>query len=91
MVLLDVLGKRWTLRILWELTHQRLTFRALQKNCGEISPTVLNARLKDLRALGLVDLADNGYGQTAHGQSLGRRLISLDQWAEAWADEIKAD
>jgi DNA-binding HxlR family transcriptional regulator len=33
MVLLDVLGRRRALRILWELRADPLTFRALQEAC----------------------------------------------------------
>jgi DNA-binding HxlR family transcriptional regulator len=37
--LLDLLGRRWALRILWELRHEgtTLTFRELQANCGDAS------------------------------------------------------
>ena len=46
MVLLDLLGRRWALRILWELRNDPLTSRALRTACDEASPTVLNERLK---------------------------------------------
>ena len=52
MVLLDLLGRRWTLRILWELRHGALTSRALRTACDEASPTVLQARLSELRCSG---------------------------------------
>ena len=45
LALLDLLGRRWTLRILWELREQPLTSRALRAACDEASPTVLQARL----------------------------------------------
>jgi hypothetical protein len=45
MRLLDVLGKRWTLRVLWELRDERLTFRELRERCDDVSPTSLNHRL----------------------------------------------
>src|ERR1051325_465769 len=54
MVLLDLLGRRWTLRILWELRGAPLTSRALREACDDASPTVLQARLTDLRDAGLV-------------------------------------
>ena len=54
MVLLDLLGRRWTLRILWELRHGPLTSRALREACADASPTVLQARLSELRAADLV-------------------------------------
>ena len=49
MALLDLLGRRWTLRIIWELRSTRATFRALREACGNPSPTVLNERLRELR------------------------------------------
>ena len=60
MVLFDILGQRWSLRILWELRQGPLTFRALRDACDGASPTVLNTRLKALRHLGLVDLGPDG-------------------------------
>ena len=88
MVLLDHLGKRWTLRILWELRVGRLTFRALRSICDDVSPTLLNTRLKELRVLALVDLADTGFGLTPAGQELVAQFTHLDQWAEKWATSL---
>jgi len=86
MALLDLLGRRWALRILWELKDERLSFRALQERCGAPSPTVLNERLKELRESALVDLLEGeGYGLTALGEELGHRLLPLVTWSERWA------
>lgn len=84
MVLLDLLGQRWTLRVLWELRNAPLTFRALQTECDGVSPTSLNTRLKDLRALGVVDVGDEGYILTASGKELCDHLLGLDSWAKTW-------
>lgn len=89
MVLLDVLGQRWTLRILWELRDgSGQTFRMLRANCADISPTVLNKRLKELRDLGLVDQGDDGYALSEDGRALIRHLGPLDAWAKTWADQL---
>ena len=88
MRLLDVLGRRWALRILWELRDQRLSFRELRARCEDVSPTSLNARLKELRALQLVDLTDEGFGYTKWGDELGSQLLTLNGWAEGWARGI---
>jgi DNA-binding HxlR family transcriptional regulator len=85
MALLDLLGRRWALRIIWELREARLTFRALQDACGGVSPTVLNERLKDLRESGLVDLEGDGYGLTPLGHELRQALRPLREWSERWA------
>lgn len=88
MVLLDILGQRWTLRILWELKDDRLTFRQLQTRCEQVSPTLLNNRLKDLRELKLIDHDDAGYGLTVLGTELGEQLSGLDAWSKKWARQI---
>ena len=48
MVVLDLLGRRMALRILWELSRapEPLTFRALQ-TAAETNPSVLNSRLEN--------------------------------------------
>jgi DNA-binding HxlR family transcriptional regulator len=86
MVLLDLLGRRMALRVLWELSQAGapLTFRALQ-DVAETNPSVLNARLKELRAADLVVHAAGGYELTDHGRSLLANFLPLYKWAEAWA------
>ena len=55
MVLLDLLGRRWALRVIWELREgRRLSFRDLMAASGT-SPSVLNTRLMELRAAGIVE------------------------------------
>ena len=89
MVLLDLLGKRWTLRILWELgSGGAASFRELRSRCEEVSPTVLNTRLKDLRRLHLIDLGEAGYELTPYGAELAQMLGPLDAWASRWAEKI---
>ena len=85
MVLLDVLGRRWSLRVLWELRAESLPFRALQERCGGVSPSVLNTRLAELKELDLVVSEAEGYALTAHARALGELLVPLDAWAERWA------
>ncbi len=88
MALLDVLGQRWTLRLLWELGHGSATFRVLRTRCEDVSPTLLNKRLKDLRELALIELGDNGFALTDLGLALVSKLASLDSWANDWADQL---
>jgi len=49
MALLDFLGRRWVLRILWELREETLGFRVLQGRCDNLSPTILSRRLNEMR------------------------------------------
>jgi DNA-binding HxlR family transcriptional regulator len=90
MVLLDVLGQRWTLRILWELRDGPLSFRALRQRCDDISPTVLNARLKTLRDLDLVTLDSAGFAPTARARELDALIVGLDRLASRWASDAAA-
>jgi DNA-binding HxlR family transcriptional regulator len=85
MALLDLLGRRWALRILWELRDGPITFRDLRTRCDEVSPTVLNDRLRELRETGIVEARDGeGYACTEHGEALVKALEPLSEWAAAW-------
>lgn len=84
MVALDALGRRGALRVLWELRHGPLNFRALQA-ASEMNPGSLNARLKELRALDIVGHSGAGYHLTDHGISLMGALKPLQAWADDWA------
>jgi DNA-binding HxlR family transcriptional regulator len=86
MALLDLLGRRWALRILWELRDQTLTSRALRAVCDEASPTVLQARLSELRQAGFVELIPaSGYRLTAMGRELQDNFLPLHRFAERWS------
>jgi len=86
MALIDLLGRRWALRVIWELREARLSFRALQEACDGVSPTVLNDRLRELREVRLVDLADSGgYGLTPMGRELLAVFLPLVEWSKRWA------
>ena len=88
MALLDLLGRRWSLRILWELREDPLTSRALRTACDEASPTVLQARLTELREAGFVELGDSGgYGLTALGRELRETFMPLHRFAEKWSSK----
>jgi DNA-binding HxlR family transcriptional regulator len=88
MALLDLLGRRWALRVLWELRDgEALTFRELQARCGGVSSSVLNDRLRELRDAAIVatEPAAGGYRLTAEGAELLRALEPLSTWAKRWA------
>jgi len=89
MALLDLLGRRWTLRIIWELRDGPLTSRALRTACDEASPTVMQARLSELREAGLVELlASDGYRLTPLGRELMESFLPLHRFAERWSKRI---
>ncbi|WP_244135742.1 winged helix-turn-helix transcriptional regulator [Burkholderia seminalis] len=85
MVVLDLLGRRTALRILWELRGSPLTFRALQEAC-ETNARLLNTRLAELKASGLVEHGEGGYRMTAEGRRLEAALQPLLGWAREWAE-----
>jgi DNA-binding HxlR family transcriptional regulator len=86
MALLDLLGRRWTLRIIWELRDASLTSRALRTACDDASPTVMQARLTELREAGLVELlAADGYRLTPLGRELMESFQPLHRFAERWS------
>ena len=85
MAALDLLSRRWALRVLWELRGASLTFRALRGVCDDVSPSVLNARLAELREVGIVENTPEGYALTASGRSLMKALAPLQRWSTDWA------
>lgn len=88
MALLDLVGRRWSLRVLWELRAEPCTFRTLQSRCDNLSPTVLNTRLHELREAGIVEHAEAGYCLSEQGRSLIAAFLPLHDWAERWATEM---
>lgn len=85
MALLDLLGRRWALRVIWELRAETLTFRELQKRCGGMSSSVLNDRLAELRCAGVVEQGTEGYGMTREGVRLLDLYPPMQAWADRWA------
>jgi DNA-binding HxlR family transcriptional regulator len=86
MALLDLLGKRWTLRVIWELREGAPSFRELQDRCDGMSSSVLAERLADLRSAGIARVADGtGYELTDEGGRLLEALRPLSAWADRWA------
>ncbi len=89
MALLDLLGRRWALRVIWELREQPLAFRALQERCAGMSSSVLNQRLGELRDAGVLEAGPGGYRLTDEGRLLLAAYPPLDAWAERWAQRAR--
>jgi DNA-binding HxlR family transcriptional regulator len=79
---LDLLGRRWALRLIWELRRSALSFSELRRRTA-ISPSVLSARLNDLVSAGIVE-RDPGrrYRLSGRGRELARLLYEINRWAE---------
>lgn len=81
-LLLNVCGRRWALRVVWELRTGPQSFRALREACGNISPSVLQQRLHAWRDLGVIEnIPRLGYRLTARGEQLFLILRRLDRWS----------
>lgn len=92
MAIFDLLGRSWTIGILWHLSDGGdATFGELQQRCEAISPTVLTTRLKELRRAGLVERTDYGYSATRLGRELFEMLEPLGKWSREWATQINSD
>jgi DNA-binding HxlR family transcriptional regulator len=90
MALLDLLGRRWSLRVVWELRGDPLSFRELQQRCGGVSSSVLNDRLAELRDAGALEQSDRGYRLTGEGVLLLEAYPPLHAWADRWARRVGA-
>ncbi|RLA25727.1 MAG: transcriptional regulator [Gammaproteobacteria bacterium] len=79
---LSLAGRRWAFRVVWELRVGPLNFRALQAACGDLSPSVLQRRLHELRDLGIVEkIPQLGYRLSSYGERLFQVLAQLDKWS----------
>jgi DNA-binding HxlR family transcriptional regulator len=87
MAALDLLGRRWALRILWELRDGPLGARTLRATCDEMSSSVLYERLNELRKAGLIKRDALSYALTPIGRELGKAIEPLEQWSRRWARE----
>jgi DNA-binding HxlR family transcriptional regulator len=92
MAALDLLGRRWALRILWELRDGPLGARELQDRCDRMSASVLYERLRELTDAGLLTRDESGaYLLSGLGADLSTALAPLNAWAGKWAAALDGD
>lgn len=89
MAIFDLLGRRWAMGIVWQLSAGPLTFGELQSRCTSISPTVLSSRIKDLTEARLLERTLEGYQLTRTGQDLFDILHPFEKWSNGWAKMVK--
>ncbi|WP_198675888.1 winged helix-turn-helix transcriptional regulator [Kribbella monticola] len=87
MAAMDLFGRRWALRVLWELRAGPLGARALLAQCEGMSSSVLYQRLRELTASGIIAPSTDGYELTRLGAALSQALQPLNEWANTWAEE----
>jgi DNA-binding HxlR family transcriptional regulator len=89
MAALDLFGRRWSLRILWELQPGPLGFRALQQRCDNMSSSVLRQRLTELLDARIVEQRpDLAYALSPLGHGAYRALRPLVRWSDGWAGAL---
>jgi DNA-binding HxlR family transcriptional regulator len=88
MALFDLLGRTWALGVLWQLQNGPYTFRGLQERCDSISPSILNARIKDLREAAIAERTINGYQLTDRGNKLIELIRPFGNWSREWATDV---
>lgn len=93
MALLDLLGRRWALGIMWILAKEGgQSFSSLQEKCETISPGVLTGRLKELQIAQLIERSGRNYVLSALGKELFWHIQPLGLWArERWAQAFTAE
>lgn len=80
---LELLGRRWTLHLVWELRRDSLSFSELRERLA-ISPSVLSGRLAELGRAGVTERdGSRRYRLSGRGRELARLLYELNRWAQA--------
>lgn len=94
---LDLLGGKWKILILYHLSGSRRRFSDLRRLVGSISEKMLSQQLKEMVADGLLRRIDFKtvpphveYELTAFGQNLCGTLKAVCEWGSANMDEIVA-
>ncbi|MCU7727458.1 helix-turn-helix transcriptional regulator [Actinoplanes sp. KI2] len=92
MAALDLFGRRWNLRVIWELRHGPVGFRTLQQRCDNMSSSVLRQRLTELLDARLVaQQPDTAYALTDLGRGAYQALRPLVRWSDGWASALRED
>lgn len=90
MAALNLLSRRWVLRIIWELRHGPRGFREMQLLCDRMSPDTLSTRMVELKEAGIVVSGKDGaLVLTSLGRKLAPALTELDAWATEWAAAVE--
>ncbi|WP_428742149.1 winged helix-turn-helix transcriptional regulator [Tenacibaculum sp.] len=88
MALFDLLGRSWTMSIIWHLNDSPKSFSDLEKLCDDISPTTLNTRLKELQKTFIIEKILGGYQLTEIGEELFLLFEPLRNWSKEWSKKF---
>jgi DNA-binding HxlR family transcriptional regulator len=67
-----------------------VVFRTLQHRCGNVSSSVLNQRLLELRDAGIIEHSSGGYALTPEGKRLLEAYAPIGAWADRWAERNRS-
>lgn len=94
---LDLVGGKWKLLILFHLNGKRCRFRELRRLVGEVSEKMLSQQLKEMAADGLVRRIDFRavpphveYELTKFGNDLSGAMRPICEWGSQNMDELVA-
>jgi DNA-binding HxlR family transcriptional regulator len=92
---LDLIGDKWSLLILFNLHDQNMRFNELKKTIGEISQRVLTQRLRSLEREGYISRTvypvsppKVEYALTKMGKSMFKPIAALEKWARDHHDQV---
>lgn len=87
-----IIGKKWYLIILHQLTKESMGFNDLKRSVRGISAKVLSESLSDLTSKGLIHRAVHSkspirvtYSLTEKGRELEQLFHDMKAWGEKWA------
>jgi DNA-binding HxlR family transcriptional regulator len=89
MALFDLLGRNWSMGIIWVLKDKPLNFRELQARCETVSPTTLNTRIQELLTALFVEKCINGYRLTPLGRQLFSLIEPVGKFAKKWGKNLQ--
>lgn len=84
---IDIVGKKWTILIVYNLLSGEKRFKNLEDSLGKICPKMLSERLKELEILKLIERKiypkrplKITYRLTPKGRSLYKIIEAMEKW-----------
>jgi DNA-binding HxlR family transcriptional regulator len=95
---LAVLGGKWKILILWQLTKRPCRFNELRRAIAGVSQHMLTTHLRELEGQGIVSRKIFAevpprveYALTDHGRTLGAVMRTLAKWGKTHMERTPAD
>jgi len=88
---MEIIGKKWTILIVYNLLSGPKRFRELEKSLSQICPKMLSERLKELEKLKLIEKKISSiwplkitYQLTQKGKGLSKIITAMEKWGKRW-------